>query len=400
MLSNILATRINNIIKQKKTNVILSADLTNTENILDLVNKINKDILGIKLHSDIIKDVDHRFYDKLKKISQEKNFIIIEDRKFCDIGNTCHLQSNIITNYADLITVHSLPGQGIIDGLKDNCIKNCCCILLIAQMSSSNNLIDDKYTKETITLARNNKDIVLGFIGQEKLGSNFLTFCPGVKLYSNSDMLGQTYNTPDYLVNEKGVDILIVGRGIYESSDPVEEIKNYIYLKNNSLLQQLKDHKIIKYGNFTFKSGLKSPVYIDCREIMGYPKLMKDICKNLYNLIENQDVILVGVPIGGISFSCCISTSFNIPMIILRDKPKEHGRCKLIEGLHFDKKCVIIEDVITTGGSVIESIKKLEGVGLQVSEVIAILDWEKGGKDNIRNMGYSVKTLFKASDLL
>lgn len=219
------------IIKRKRTNICLSADLTDLNALVELIDKTGPYICAVKLHSDIVRGSLKPIVD----LGNRHDFMIIDDRKFCDIGNTVALQSRDITKYADFITVHSLPGPGIIDGLRDNCIKNDCSILLIAQMSSDQNLIDAEYTSKTIKMAMDNLDIVSGFICQEKLANNVLHFAPGCQLSpsrdpplerSVRDQLGQKYNTPEELI-QKGVDVLIVGRGIYLAEDPVKAVQEY-----------------------------------------------------------------------------------------------------------------------------------------------------------------------------
>lgn len=226
-----MQARIRQIITEKKTNIIVSADLTKCADICELIAKIGHKILGVKLHSDVIEDYDDVFIAILKGMAKEMNFLIIEDRKFCDIGNTVKLQSKKITKYADLITVHSVSGPRILDGLRENCLKNDCGILLLAQMSSKGNLIDESYTKKTVEMAETNRDIVAGFIGQQHLADGFLTFTPGVKIGSTEDNLGQQYNTPEYVITEKGSDVLIVGRGIYQSDDMLAAVDKYIFIK-------------------------------------------------------------------------------------------------------------------------------------------------------------------------
>jgi len=166
---------IKQIIQLKSTNVILSADFTNTNEILSLVDQIGHDLLGVKLHSDIIEDVSPQFYQELLKLKEKHNLIIIEDRKFCDIGNTVRLQSQKICKYADLITVHAISGEGILKGLRNNCEQYNCGILLIAEMSSSDNLIDKNYTNKVVKMANHYEDIVVGFICQSHLSHHFCT---------------------------------------------------------------------------------------------------------------------------------------------------------------------------------------------------------------------------------
>lgn len=117
-----LRSKIEKCMKKKKSNVIVSLDLSTPKDIIDTIENLGYDALGFKLHSDIIEfDLSGLpygdrgyFYGRILQLSQEMDFLIIEDRKFSDIGNTVKLQSNLICSYADLITVHSLPGDSIL----------------------------------------------------------------------------------------------------------------------------------------------------------------------------------------------------------------------------------------------------------------------------------------------
>jgi uridine monophosphate synthetase len=110
-------------------------------------------------------------------------------------------------------------------------------LLLLAQMSSAGNLLDAAYAKACVDIARDNKDFVMGYIAQESLNSTrrdqFITMTPGCQLPArdeqqvSGDGLGQQYNTPAKLIGEKGVDIIIVGRGIIKADNPVAEAERY-----------------------------------------------------------------------------------------------------------------------------------------------------------------------------
>ena len=416
MLCKKIQDKIENIQYTKQSNLIVSLDLTKASEILTFINNYGYRVLGIKLHSDIIcfdnMSISDFMYELLI-LKQKMNIILIEDRKFCDIGNTVQLQSFDITKYADLITVHSIPGQGIIDGLRKNCVGNECGILLISQMSTENNLISSEYTEKTKQLALNNPDVVFGFICQEKMNHGFFNFSPGVKLQMANDSLGQQYKTPSYLC-EKGIDFFIVGRDIYESQNPQNIIEEYNlfyrsimskkYFKNKVI-----DAEIIKTGNFVLSSGETTSVYADFRLLNGNSNLLKLVAKEFARLffhMDKDDLVLMGVPMGGISLATAISLETGIPFVIVRDKRKEYGSKNLIEGMSIDqlktKKIILVEDVITTGGSIEKIINKIQDEeNLNVSLVACILDRCKGGDKYIFDKyGVEVLKLLSLNDFL
>ena len=159
-----------------------------------------------------------------------------EDRKFADIGNTVSLQYSSglykIASWAHLTNAHTVPGEGIIAGLKQIGLPLGRGLLLLAEMSSAGSLARNEYTTETVEMARRHQDFVLGFIAMRRMSErsdeDFLVLTPGVQLVASSDALGQQYRTPWDVVYRDGCDIIIVGRGIYGQPDQiVEKAKEY-----------------------------------------------------------------------------------------------------------------------------------------------------------------------------
>ncbi|GGF87485.1 MULTISPECIES: orotidine-5'-phosphate decarboxylase [Cysteiniphilum] len=231
--SHPVTQKLHKIVQNKKTNLTLSVDVTDSKSLLKLVEKTADHIAILKTHIDIVSDFTPQLARELRQIADETDFLIFEDRKFADIGNTvCHqVRDGVyrIAQWADIINAHLLPGVGIIDGLKEGCKGRDIGLLLLAQMSSKDNLFSDDYTQKTIVEAEHNKDFVMGFIAQEKLSqdNDLVTMTPGVNFASAGDNLGQNYNTPEYVISHKQSDIIIVGRGIYGAEDPQEAACQY-----------------------------------------------------------------------------------------------------------------------------------------------------------------------------
>ena len=151
-------------------------------------------------------------------------------------------------------------------------------------------------------------------------------------------------------------------------------------------IELLKNHDIIKKGEFKLKSGEISDIYIDFKKVISFPYLHKQICDEIINVINKQYIhpssisnlynppsLICGTPYGAVSYTSYISIKQNIPMIFLRKEQKKYGTKNLIEGnFKQNEKVILIEDVITTGSSVIESAQALEAQGLIISQIIAI----------------------------
>lgn len=150
------------------------------------------------------------------------------------------------------------------------------------------------------------------------------------------------------------------------------------------IIKDLFDKKCIKEGNFKLKNGEISKYYFDMKNLISYPNLLKKIGDEIYKLIDiNNCDLICGVPIGGLPISTYISTTYNIPMIIVRDEIKEYGSCKQIEGNYeLDNKCVIIEDVITSGNSVNNTFEILKDK-VTITNIISIINRQQGFESSI-----------------
>ncbi|XOD66805.1 MAG: orotidine-5'-phosphate decarboxylase [Flavobacteriales bacterium Tduv] len=213
------AQRLLEIVLKKKTNLIVSADLTQAEEILKLAQRIGDKICSLKLHADIISDFTKSFIQKLKKLAREKDFLLIEDRKLADIGKTSHLQLHQgvheIASWADIVTIHPIAGEQSLQSLQAPKIG----LITILEMSSSGNLINDNYREKALKISLENPQVI-GVVGQQKIDNTLLLFTPGVHLSVTGDDKGQQYIRPDQAIQEKQSDFIIVGRGIYSSQQP------------------------------------------------------------------------------------------------------------------------------------------------------------------------------------
>jgi uridine monophosphate synthetase len=166
------------------------------------------------------------------------------------------------------------------------------------------------------------------------------------------------------------------------------------------LVDQLKKVEIVKTGNFILKSGQASSIYFDMRSIISYPKLMADICVQLSRLVpSDRPLLITGVPMGALPYATLLSQLTKNGMIIPRAAKKEYGLQRNIEGRYTSgQEVVVVEDVVTTGGSVLDTIQILEREGLKVAKIVVVLDRMAGGMAILRNKGYDVVALLSFSD--
>lgn len=168
-----------------------------------------------------------------------------------------------------------------------------------------------------------------------------------------------------------------------------------------SIIQELKDAGIVKTGEFTLKSGAKSNLYFDFKGLVSHPELFKKICNMLGpHFYEHSDRI-VGVPMGGLPYASVLSYNHGISMLMVREEVKGYGLQKQIEGNYNPADMItIVEDVITSGGSVQKIIDIIEKEGLKVQTIVCILDRQAGGVEKLETAGYKVISLFKMEDFI
>ena len=169
-----------------------------------------------------------------------------------------------------------------------------------------------------------------------------------------------------------------------------------------SLADNLLDAGCIKFGSFILKSGLQSPIYIDLRQIITYPKLLEKIGAAYLPLLKDLKFDrIAGLPYAAIPIATAISLAGNYPMIYPRKEAKSYGTKAEIEGeYHTGETVVIIDDLATTGGSKFEAIEKLTGAGLLVKDVVVLIDRQSGAKESLAQAGYFMHAVLTISQLL
>ncbi|MEM2122704.1 MAG: orotate phosphoribosyltransferase [Candidatus Bathyarchaeia archaeon] len=156
----------------------------------------------------------------------------------------------------------------------------------------------------------------------------------------------------------------------------------------------------LKFGVFKLTSGKLSPYYVDLRIVPSFPKALKRII-GFYELLAAEELKgkfdkIVGIPTSGIPFAAILAYEMDKPFIYLRKERKTHGMEKRIEGLLYPGESVlIVDDLITTGKSIIEAVEAIRAEGGEAADALVLIDREEGGERSLKDMGVELHAFMK-----
>lgn len=154
-------------------------------------------------------------------------------------------------------------------------------------------------------------------------------------------------------------------------------------------------------GEFRLRSGATSTEYFDKYRFEAEPAILREVAEQLASRLPADCDVLAGLEMGGIPIATMLSQISGKPLIFVRKKAKEYGTCRFAEGGEVrGRRLLIVEDVVASGGQIIESVRALRGEGAIVSGVVCVIDREAGGRANLEREGLGLVSLFSKSDLL
>ncbi len=171
---------------------------------------------------------------------------------------------------------------------------------------------------------------------------------------------------------------------------------------NKKLVLKLYEVGAVKFGSFTLKSGMQSPIYIDLRLLVSHPELLKMVAKEMRRkMMHLHYERIAGIPYAALPIATALSLLLNKPMIYTRKEQKEYGTKKMIEGEYKAGEIVaIIDDLITTGKSKFEAIEPYLQEGLVVKDIVVLIDREQGGMEQLKEKGYGLHSCIGLGKML
>jgi orotate phosphoribosyltransferase len=170
-------------------------------------------------------------------------------------------------------------------------------------------------------------------------------------------------------------------------------------MNDQALIQRICDAALLR-GTFTLRSGRVSNYYLDKYLFETQPDILAELGRRFAERVEDGVNRLAGAELGGIPLVASAAMASGLPCVLERNQKKEYGTAKQLEGkLEDGDKIMIVEDVVTSGGQVLESADVLKQAGAEIIKIVAVIDREEGGRENIESAGYRFEALLTKTDL-
>ncbi len=162
----------------------------------------------------------------------------------------------------------------------------------------------------------------------------------------------------------------------------------------------LKSCGALRFGDFTLTSGKRSPYYVDIKKAVTRPEVLREIARGMAPHAAAADRI-AGVELGAVPIAAAVAMEAGKPYVMVRKERKEHGTGKDFEGeLNSGDRLLFVEDVVTTGGTLVRAIERIRAHGAVVADVVAVVDREEGGREALAAIRVTLSALLTAAELL
>ena len=171
-------------------------------------------------------------------------------------------------------------------------------------------------------------------------------------------------------------------------------------ISKDYLIELLKENEVFLRGDFTLSSGKKSDYYINMKKAITEPEILSTIAKLITEKIENDNIDKVAGPaLGAVPIATAVSLESETPLLMIRKEKKGYGTSKLIEGeLNPNDNVIVVEDVTTTGGSLLKAIKAIQDNGGNVTRAFVVVDRQEGAIDEFEKEGIKLEPLISVDE--
>jgi orotate phosphoribosyltransferase len=159
-------------------------------------------------------------------------------------------------------------------------------------------------------------------------------------------------------------------------------------------------HRARLSGRFVLRSGIVSETYFDKYQFEADPELLRDIALAMCRLVPEGTEVLAGLEMGGIPIVTMLSQVTGLPAAFIRKEPKEYGTCRYAEGTSLkDKAFILVEDVVSSGGALVDSLAKLKADGLVPTAAVCVIDRQTGGVETLEHYGLQLRALYTFEEI-
>lgn len=170
-------------------------------------------------------------------------------------------------------------------------------------------------------------------------------------------------------------------------------------MTKEQLIKRIKETAYLE-GDFTLRSGKKSKYYMDKYLFETCPDILAALAKEFAKYITDDVTLIAGPELGGVALAAATSIETGKNWVIIRNSKKGYGTGKMIEGiLKPDDTVLLIEDIATTGGQVVEAAKIISEAGAAVKKIVCVIDRKQGARENVNNAGYEFEAIITKDDL-
>lgn len=170
-------------------------------------------------------------------------------------------------------------------------------------------------------------------------------------------------------------------------------------MTRDKLIERIASLAILR-GEFTLRSGRKSNYYIDKYRFSTHPDVLLALGRLLAEHVTPTTTRIAGAELGGVPLAAACSLASGKPFVIVRNQKKDYGTSKLVEGiLEKGDSVLLVEDILTTGGQVLEAARSLQAAGVTMEKIVAVIDRLEGARQNIEQAGFEMTSLFTITDL-